>query len=376
MPKPEKNFHYVPAELREGKVWQIVYYVEHPQTGEMVRKRVRVNRVKGIANRRKWAKDVARNINEKLANGWNPIIEDEAPRSYTLLYEAFDIYLDQRGGAEDTLRAYRSIINMIKLWMEEEGIRPNLYVVAFDRKMASRFLQWIIIKRKVSNRTYNNYMQFSRTIWNWFIQFEMCNTNPWDGFSKRSVRKKTRIPIPREVLAEIMAYFNTRQKGMQLVCVLMFAAGVRRTEMTKLRCSHIDFERKRILMPSDITKVGAERSPILPDWIMDLLYRFKIDKLPKHYFLVGRNWWPGADPITPKRITDRWVIMRQQLQLPKEYQLYSLRDTGIQTMLRNGVPIDIVKAQFGHQSLEITSAYLVHEMPGAEEILKEKVLEI
>lgn len=62
--------HYQPAELHEGKIWYINYYVINPVTGKLQEKRIKYNRIKSITERRKGAKRIIQEINDKLLNGW------------------------------------------------------------------------------------------------------------------------------------------------------------------------------------------------------------------------------------------------------------------------------------------------------------------
>lgn len=56
-----------------------------------------------------------------------------------------------------------------------------------------------------------------------------------------------------------------------------------------------------------------------------------------------------------------WSKMREELDLPEEMQLYSLKDTGITDSLESGIPtIDVMK-QAGHHDLRITTRYANHE---------------
>lgn len=370
MSKAQIFLDYVPAELREGKEWMVVYYVRHPQTGTMKRIRIRVNRIKSITERRKFGKALAHELNQKLPTGWNHFIEQQAPRAYTLLTDAFNHYLNTRGGSHDTMRSYRSIINIVELWLEERK-KKKMFVVGIDKSMCVDFLRWIIVERNVGPRTYNNYLQMCKTIWNWFIEHQFCSVNPWDGFKKKRTRKKTRLPIPDEDRRRISAWFRENNHAMYVLCALIFSTGLRRTEATKLKISHINFADRRIDVPSDITKSGESRSPFLHEWMVDMLKNYMEDS-PRSYYLIGREWVPRSIRQQPSLVSYWWAKMRKELGLPAEYQLYSLRDTGIQTMLNAGVPVHVVANQFGHSSLEITSKYTVHLLPGTEAVFEEK----
>jgi integrase len=64
--------------------------------------------------------------------------------------------------------------------------------------------------------------------------------------------------------------------------------------------------------------------------------------------------------------------MRLRLDLPKEYQLYSLRDTGIVDLLRQNTPVNDVMLQAGHSSLDMTTVYIKHFLPQGIENIKNK----
>lgn len=81
---------------------------------------------------------------------------------------------------------------------------------------------------------------------------------------------------------------------------------------------------------------------------------------------------PGKEPLNPKRLAKKWSKMRERLDMPKEYQLYSLRDTGIVDLLQANTPINDVMLQAGHANLEMTSIYVKHFLPKGIDNIKNK----
>ena len=73
---------YYPAELHENKECYISYYVLNPYNNRMIRRRVKVNRIKSITARRKFAREIVVAINQKLSSGWNPFIEQDTTRTF------------------------------------------------------------------------------------------------------------------------------------------------------------------------------------------------------------------------------------------------------------------------------------------------------
>ena len=82
MPIRQKGLlEYIPATIHPGKDFHVSYYVINPDTNKLERKKVRLNRIKRVSDRNSIARQLVYNINIKLAKGWNPFIENEAPKS-------------------------------------------------------------------------------------------------------------------------------------------------------------------------------------------------------------------------------------------------------------------------------------------------------
>ena len=84
MSKQKKNqqlqsiISYTPPKLytgKNGKDWYIGFYSFDPIINKMRLKRIKVNHIKNIRERRKYANDLIIRINEKLRVGYNPFIE-------------------------------------------------------------------------------------------------------------------------------------------------------------------------------------------------------------------------------------------------------------------------------------------------------------
>ena len=84
--------NFLPAMLREYKYgWVIEYYVEHPHTHKMERKKIKltrlVSRYKSTKDARLHANKMVMALNIKLSTGWNPLFSSEDARFYTSINE-------------------------------------------------------------------------------------------------------------------------------------------------------------------------------------------------------------------------------------------------------------------------------------------------
>jgi len=114
---------YMPAELHECKSrWYISFYSYHPGKGKLSRKSIKINRIKSVTERRLFAKRLVQRINQKLAEGWNPFIEQEAPKSFYRLSQAIKSFLDdKRNLRADSIRSYKNFLKLFQKWSEEKA---------------------------------------------------------------------------------------------------------------------------------------------------------------------------------------------------------------------------------------------------------------
>ena len=113
-------------------------------------------------------------------------------------------------------------------------------------------------------------------------------------------------------------------------------------------------------MPPDQTKNGRERYSRM-DAALESMLREYIAGAPSTDYLFGSNTWQcGSSPKNSHSFSKAWNAMREDLKLPMEYQLYSLRDSGIHDLLLDGVAnLDVMHAA-GHSDLKMTTRYADH----------------
>ena len=71
---------YIPGKLHTGKCWYISYYVKDPTNNEFVYKRMKLNWIKHVPTRRRYAQTLIQSINARLAEGWEKINENFSNR--------------------------------------------------------------------------------------------------------------------------------------------------------------------------------------------------------------------------------------------------------------------------------------------------------
>jgi len=184
------------------------------------------------------------------------------------------------------------------------------------------------------------------------------------GQNKRAInlptlRKDTRLPVilNREELKELFQAPKLLKHRVMLA--LIYSAGLRSAEMSKLEISDVDFERKTIHIKQ--SKYKKDRIVPLSDYIAVGLKRYlKVEK-PNNWLFNGR--------FIDKRYSGAGLswVMREALKesnIQKKVNLHSLRHSYATHLLEDGVNIVMIKELLGHATIATTMIYLhVAQLP-------------
>lgn len=356
---------FVPAEVKEtsGENWRIVFYSKKPGTNEMQRFRRRVKKVAGKTARMQYAKRICTEINNKLAEGWSPFINEYSKNEYVLFRKVIDQFIEQTKRKEkdgllrkDTLRAYTSFAKNVLDYIKKEG-RGEMFSVEFNKKFAVNFLDYIYFERKRSARTSNNYLSFLGMLAEFSLDREYIATNPTAGVSKRKNSKKKREVIPKKERDDIFKYWYRENKHYLCLCLSVYFCFIRRTEITKLKVKHVQLNEDAIFIPAEISKNKKDAVVTIPTKLKEIM-RFHLEKGKQEDYLFSKeNFMPGKDPVAPKKVSDTWTKMRKELKIKDVYQFYSLKDTGITELFLLNVPTIKIRDQARHYDIKVTESY-------------------
>lgn len=381
--KPTPYIEYTPPKLTQGKIWYITYYVQDPKTMRLKRMRIKVNRGDTLRERKAMAKAIMGRLSEKLAMGWNPLVEKFAPKAYKKLFEAFDAFLDakRRELEANSLRSYMSFIKTIREWLQVHGCDENTYACGFTGSMAIDFMESIESNPKISPRTYNNYLIFCRVLFDWMVEREYVSENPFTSIRrkpKKLTKKKRRILSDAE-LSRLWEYLENENQEYLVICMLCYCCLMRPKEISMLKCSDIRLDSQMVLVRGEIAKNDNTSSRTIPDVMMQYVHRLDLSN-PK-LFLFGNHshfdFSPGKTAVPERKIATFWNrCVREECGFPMEVMFYSLKDTGITNMAAAGVPVSFIQQQADHSSLAMTSIYCQRSGKATEELKGVDILKV
>jgi len=361
---------FKPARYYPGKDCYVGFWVTHPDTGEWTRKKVRVNDI-NEQERSKYAGRIVKELNEKLYTGWNPLFDEKRLNTGKKIDIALaEMMQERKRELEHTSYvSYRSAITRMLTFLKKNSLQVTCET--FSSSIAMMLMK--DIAATVSNRTFNNYAVTYKAFWNWFINSEYCRENPFQKIRPKKAAQKERDIIAKEWRPIIRKALDD-EPGFKIACLLLYHCLIRPKELCMLRAMHFDVEHAIIFIPASIAKDDEREKVTIPDVILKDISSYVIAIADKTNFLFTghKEIKPGEKAMKRARLTEHWQLLRDKLEFPANYHMYSLKDTGIVQMLEDGVPIDEVRKQARHSSLEVTSAYLNYVSVGAMPNIKLK----
>mgnify|MGYP000330183003 CR=1 FL=1 len=362
---------FYPAELKENSVWEIVYYVKNPETEKMVRKRNRVKPLEKVSDRRKLAKKMISEINKRLESGWNPLFQDKGTKELMVFKDACKVYTNRieqevsDGNLRpDTKRTYLSQIEQLYKYLELKNLNKML-CYKFNADFINEYLDYIRYERKLTARTRDNYLTWLTTLSTFLLLKKYIVVNPTTNFSKINKQKKIRVIINTTIRDKIFNYWKENNNGYLVLCLLCYYCLVRRTEITKLKVSDLNFEKQTLFISSEISKNRKNSFITIPDQLINIIAEH-IKDAKFNDFLFSKKYKPGETPVLPNAITKKWSYMRSKLNLNANIHWYSLKDSGITDLLKAGVPLISVRNHARHHSSNQTDSYTPREMKTAD----------
>lgn len=357
---------YQPAVLRRNADgWYVEYYAMCD--GILRRQRIYMNRIRKkysrMADFKQHINSVICELNAKLAGGWSPFGETTNTRLYMALTPAIETYLQEKQTElrPDTLRSYNSICNSLMRWINAE--LPQCKCGTFNRLHAVCYLDYCAQHKHINPRSWNNQLKGCRALFSWLQQKCYVKENPFETIRPKREPPKRRILIPSDVRQRITDYFEQENPAMLTVCELVFTSLIRPKEIGNLRIGDVYIDERYIRITGENAKTHNERFCALSPQLVERLQALHLSRYPANYYLFGEKYTPDKKRLAAARFRKEWDKMRRALKLPQEMQLYSLRDTGINSMLKSGIDPLTVMQHADHHSLSMTTRYANHADP-------------
>lgn len=350
-----------PARLLNGKETMIIYYAWDPAQDKVRRVKEKVNRAKGSPGWSRWCNQRIGELNARLALGWSPFVDRQAPRAATVMATALDAFMEAKGRDElsdDSVRTYRSQVAILRAWLQRKGLL-QLAIGLFSDEHAVDFMDSEYAAGGISKRTFNNRKAFYGTLWSWFTKHKYARANVFTTVDRKRVdkRKKNRRPLTAEERAKVRAWCDENSPRYLVFSLFMFHCGLRPKEAFLLRPSNIDLKARCVRITEDIAKTNRVRTAAIPNVMLQAFHALQIERIPADHYVFSDNYMPGPVAKNSRTSGRTWNKLRAATGLPPEAKHYSIRDTAILQLARDGVSRLDSQNHFGHLSSEMHDVY-------------------
>lgn len=374
----EKNFGFVdyipPVIKHNAHGWSIEYHAFDPATSKLKRHAIKLNVLRKnydrLADFKAHVNRICIQINGQLAGGWTPFGESRNARMLMPVRMVADLYIKEKEAElrPDTMRSYKSFRKVFSDWMDAEC--KGMAIGSVNRLVAVRFMD-SLFAGGLHGRSYNNRLKQGKAFFSWCVEKCYAKENPFATIKAKREEPKKRVLVPPDVRQSIKAYLEGRSPGQKALFLLVFDSLIRPIEAWRLKIGNVHFDQGYIYIDESVSKTHYSRIATLTSDAVELL-RAMTDGHGQDEYLFGPNYVPGKKQIRYQNFREHWSKMREELHLSKEMQLYSLRDSGINEMLKSGIDPLTVMQHADHHDLGITTRYANHVDPRLVETISKK----
>ena len=253
--------------------------------------------------------------------------------------------LQRRNYAETTIRRY---IRTVEDFARRFNLPPDRLGPRHIREYQAELFQ----KRKVSAGTVTNRLAALR-----FFYIKTLK-KAWSIAETPYPKKTHRLPtiLSQEDVARLIDAAGTPFH--RTLLITLYATGLRRAELTRLKVSDIDSQRMVIRVQGG--KWRKDRDVMLSAKLLEVLREHwrRLPRKPSAWLFPGNRWHTGDTPIDTKVVWNACKEAAQRADLKKAVHPHTLRHCFATHLLEAGADLRTIQILLGHHDLKETSVYL------------------
>lgn len=363
-----------------NKQWFVYFSCIHPVTNKMNRIRIYegINKYHNQTDRRKAARKLIYKLNFKLRSGWNYFTSQDKDVIYEDQLSYYKKYVKQVRRADYTVshflnkflvdqgpalrkkssQTYTSKLRIFEKWLLEEKKLQDIEVDFINKDLAKEFLNYIALKRHLSNTSRNSYLSTMKTFFNSLLRDDIIKANPFDNINKLPEQRQGKLPFKREQQLILKKYLQKKEPQLWLFVQFIFYTFIRPGELRLLKISDLDIDDAKILIKGEISKNKKSQYVMIPEPFRRILKQMKLFKFKQDYYIFSENNLPGPEPLSRDYFNKLHKQVTNKLEFSNSYTLYSWKSTGAVTAAKSGASLKEVQLQLRHHSLDQVDIYL------------------
>lgn len=347
--------------------WEIRFYLYDSDNGQykLIRDRS-MNKLKDLKMREKYSRDLLFEYTTLLKKGITISSETDLELSKFKKDAEGNISITAKEAFEKVLEAkktelkkssFRWYITAHRAFLGSLGeVMLKVDLRNITKNIAQKFLD--NLKTKVSNKTYNNYLNTLKTTYKECINRGFCEKNVFDGFKELNTDKGYFIPFSEE--QKNLLLDSIEDKWLRLYVLFIYYVFARPNELRYLKIK--DLQEDVICFRGEITKNRKTEFVQIPKSLKKLIEEYDLKSYDPDFYIFGQG---GCSEKVASRdyYYDKHKALLERHNLKKGYSLYCWKHTGVINLfakIKDFKDLEIIKRQCRHSSLKVTEIYLTN----------------
>lgn len=259
----------------------------------------------------------------------------------------------ERKLSDNTYQSYENNLKQFKKYLIDSNIETN------SKDVSTEILKEFLYQLNLSNKSKSHYLTVLKSYYNFLTKEGLIKNNPANSIKMPKIEKKLPNYLTIEEVNKLLDIrlekpTDYRNKAM---LELLYATGMRISELTNLKLSQIDFDddivrvlgkgKKERIIPLNDIAIQA-----LKEYISD--YRPFLLKLNTSEYIFINNFGNKISRQGFFKILKKLCV---KAEINKEISPHTLRHSFATHLLNNGADLRIIQELLGHENLVTTEIY-------------------
>lgn len=285
-------------------------------------------------------------------------------QAFMMLQNFLDYLKLERNYSSHTIKAYQNDLTAFQEFCSHEFEATSLAEVGYPI-----IRSWILSlsKKGISNLSINRKVSSLKSFFKFLQKIGEIETNPLIGHKALKVQKKIQVPFSKKEILEVMDAIqgdDFESVRNRLVIEMLYATGIRRTELLHMKLSDIDFSENVIRI---LGKRNKERFvPILSTMLTSIhnYLPLRNERAENDYLFVTSKGNKMYETLVYRIINSYFSLASTKLKKSP----HILRHSFATHLLNEGANLNSVKELLGHSSLASTQVYTKNSLESLKQM--------
>lgn len=285
-------------------------------------------------------------------------------QAFMMLQNFLDYLKLERNYSSHTIKAYQNDLTAFQEFCSHEFEVTSLAEVGYPI-----IRSWILSlsKKGISNLSINRKVSSLKSFFKFLQKIGEIETNPLIGHKALKVQKKIQVPFSKKEILEVMDAIqgdDFESVRNRLVIEMLYATGIRRTELLHIKVQDIDFSENVIRI---LGKRNKERFvPILSTMLTSIhnYLPLRNERAENDYLFVTSKGNKMYETLVYRIINSYFSLASTKLKRSP----HILRHSFATHLLNEGANLNSVKELLGHSSLASTQVYTKNSLESLKQM--------